>query len=56
MADPTYRLPPKTTVDDLFSDILDEADECEMLRSTWEEDEFLRAEGEKCIEKLRQKG
>ena len=56
LADPAYRLPPKATVDDLFSDILDEADECEMLRSTWEEDEFLRAEGEKCIEKLRQKG
>lgn len=56
LADPAYRLPAGATVDDLFSDILNEADECAMLRSTWEEDEFLRAEGEKCLAKLRQKG
>ncbi len=56
LADPSYRLPAGATVDDLFSDILNEADECAMLRSTWEEDEFLRAEGEKCLAKLRQKG
>ena len=56
LADPSYCLPAGATVDDLFSDILNEADECAMLRSTWEEDEFLRAEGEKCLAKLRQKG
>lgn len=55
LADPAYRLPAGAAVDDLFSDILNEADECAMLRSTWEE-EFLRAEGEKCLAKLRQKG
>ncbi len=56
LADPAYRLPAGATVDDLFSDILDEADESEMLQSTYEEDDFLRAEGERCLAKLRQKG
>jgi len=53
LADKKLRVSKDATVDDYFTDILDEADESEMLQSTYEEDAQLRVVAQEQLDILK---
>lgn len=53
LADKKLRVPKNATVDDYFKEIFDEADESEMLKSTYEEDAELRVVAQEQLDILK---